>query len=99
MSALSQKVLDNELVVVEDLDMKEPKTKAFIEIMNNLELERRVLFVVANDEVVDNAYLSMRNIPKTSLITVEGLNVYDILNTNRIVFTEKAAIAAGEVFA
>ncbi|NMB18707.1 MAG: 50S ribosomal protein L4 [Erysipelothrix sp.] len=98
-SALSQKVLDNELVVVEDLDMKEPKTKAFIEIMNNLELERRVLFVVANDEVVDNAYLSMRNIPKTSLITVEGLNVYDILNTNRIVFTEKAAIAAGEVFA
>lgn len=98
-SALSQKVLDNELVVVEDLDMKEPKTKAFIEIMNNLELERRVLFVVANDEVVDNAYLSMRNIPKTSLITVEGLNVYDILNTNRIVFTEKAAVAAGEVFA
>lgn len=98
-SALSQKVLDNELVVVEDLDMKEPKTKAFIEIMNNLELERRVLFVVANDEVVDNAYLSMRNIPNTNLITVEGLNVYDILNTNRIVFTEKAAVAAGEVFA
>ena len=41
----------------------------------------------------------MRNIPGTHILNVEGLNVYDIVNSNRIVFTEKAAQAAGEVFA
>ncbi len=97
-SALSQKVLDNELVVLENLEFGEIKTASFKAVMGKLNLERKVLFVVSNDEDVYNAYLSMRNIAGTSLLTVEGLNVYDIMNSTRIVFTEKAAIEAGEVF-
>lgn len=98
-SALSQKVIDSELLVVEHLTLEDIKTKNFKALMSNLGLERRTLFVVANDEDVDNAYFSMRNIPNTLLLNVEGLNVYDIVNANRVVFTEKAAQAAGEVFA
>ncbi len=97
-SALSQKVLDNELVVLENLEFGEIKTASFKAVMDKLNLERKVLFVVSNDEDVYNAYLSMRNIAGTSLLTVEGLNVYDIMNSTRIVFTEKAAVEAGEVF-
>lgn len=98
-SALSQKVIDSELVVVDNLDFSEIKTQSFKKVMESLNLERKTLFVVTAEEDVNNAYLSMRNIPNTNLLTVEGLNVYDIVNTNRIVFTEKAAVHAGEVFA
>lgn len=98
-SALSQKVIDSELVVVENLTVDTIKTKDFVKIMENLNVSRRVLFVVADEEDVDNAYFSMRNIKNTLILSVEGLNVYDIVNSNRIVFTEKAAVVAGEVFA
>lgn len=98
-SALSQKVLDSEMVVIENLSFNEIKTKNFVSLMNALELSRKTLFVVSSDEDVDNAYFSMRNIPNTMILNVEGLNVYDIMNSNRIVFTEKAATAAGEVLA
>lgn len=98
-SALSQKVIDSELIVVDNLDFSEIKTQSFKKVMESLNLERKTLFVVTAEEDVNNAYLSMRNIPNTNLLTVEGLNVYDIVNSNRIVFTEKAAVHAGEVFA
>ena len=98
-SALSQKVLDNEMLVLENLNVNSPKTKDFKAVLNNLSLDRKVLFVVDKDEDVNNAYLSMRNIPGTQILSVEGLNVYDIVNSHRIVFTEKAAAVAGEVLA
>ena len=50
-------------------------------------------------EDFDNAFMSMRNIPEAAIVTVEGLNVYDIVNADKIVFTETAAEKAGEVFA
>lgn len=98
-SALSQKVLDNEMLVLENLSVDTVKTRDFKQVLANLELERKVLFVVSKEEDVNNATLAMRNIPGTHILNVEGLNVYDIVNSNRIVFTEKAAQAAGEVFA
>ena len=51
------------------------------------------------DEDFDNAYVSMRNIPNALVVTVSSLNVYDIVNADKVVFTEKAAEKAGEVFA
>ncbi len=98
-SALSQKVVDESLVVIENLSFENVKTKEFAKVMTALNLERRILFVVSNEEEVDNAYLSMRNLPNVLLLTVEYLNVYDIVNANHVVFTEKAALEAGEVFA
>ena len=97
-SALSQKVIDGEMLVLDSLDFAEVKTQSFKKVMETLNLERKVLFVYGEEDV-NNAYLSMRNIKGTNILTIEGLNVYDIVNSNRIVFTEKAAVAAGEVFA
>lgn len=98
-SALSTKVLDSGVTVLENLQFDVVKTKEFVKLMETLKLERKTLFVVAREEDADNAYLSMRNLGNTMLLNVEGLNVYDILNADHVVFTEKAAVEAGEVFA
>lgn len=98
-SALSQHVLDSTLKVVQNLEMANVKTKEFANVMNALGLERKTLFVVSNEDEVNNAYLSMRNLNNTMLFTVQDLNTYDIVNADVLVFTEKAAIEAGEVFA
>ncbi len=98
-STLSQHVLDNTITVLENLSFEAVKTKNFVALMDTHEFYKKTLFVVANDEDADFAYLSMRNLPNTMLLNVEGLNVRDIVNADRLVFTEKAAIQAGEVFA
>ena len=98
-SALSQKVIDNELTVLENLNFEAVKTKNFVNLMDAHKFSRKTLFIVSNDEDADFAYLSMRNLPNTMLLNVEGLNVRDIVNAKQIVFTEKAAEQAGEVFA
>ncbi|AZK44067.1 MULTISPECIES: 50S ribosomal protein L4 [Erysipelothrix] len=98
-SALSQKVMDSEMSVVENLTVANVKTKEFITVMDALKLNKKTLFVVSAEENVDNAYLSMRNLSNTMMLDVQGLNVYDIVNCDQIVFTEKAAIEAGEVLA
>ncbi|MDE8062361.1 50S ribosomal protein L4 [Erysipelothrix rhusiopathiae] len=98
-SALSQKVMDSEMSVVENLTVENVKTKEFIAVMDALKLNKKTLFVVSAEENIDNAYLSMRNLSNTMMLDVQGLNVYDIVNCDQIVFTEKAAIEAGEVLA
>lgn len=98
-SALSQKLVEANLVVLENLEVSTIKTKSFVTIMDSLKLVNKTLFVVAGDEDAENAYLSMRNIPNAMLVSIEGLNVYDILNADSLVLTEKAAINAGEAFA
>lgn len=98
-STLSQKMIDAEVRVLEDLNFDGVKTKKFVELLDNLSLNNKVLFVVSGEEDATNAYLSMRNLNNTMLLDVEGLNVYDIMNSDVIVFTEKAANEAGEVFA
>jgi 50S ribosomal protein L4, bacterial/organelle len=98
-SALSQKVLDNSALLLDSLTMTEAKTKAFISMMDALELEKKTLFVVSIEEDIENAFLSMRNLRNALLLTVESLNVYDILDADKLVMTEAAAKLAGEVWA
>ena len=98
-SALSQHVLDATLTVLENLTFETVKTKNFIALMETLKLQNKTLFIVANGEDADFAYLSMRNIPNAMILNVDGLNTYDILNADQIVFTEAAAVQAGEVLA
>lgn len=98
-SALSQKVLDSSFTVVESLKMENVKTKEFKKVMDSFKFEDKTLFVCDITEDFDNAYLSMRNLSNVMLLTVEELNVYDIVNADRIVITETAANRAGEVFA
>ena len=98
-SALSAKVADNKLTVLDSIKFDEIKTKKFVEVMNNFKFDRKTLFVVDITDEFDNAFLSMRNLPNAMMLTVETSNVYDIVNADQLVITKAAAEKAKEVFA
>lgn len=98
-SAISEKMLESKLAVVENLSFAEVKTKQMVDMMNKFNWNKKTLFVVDNSEDVDNALLSMRNIPNAMMLGVNELNVYDIVNADTIVFTSTAAKACEEVWA
>lgn len=89
-SVLSEKVLENNMIVVDQFNLEAPKTKAFNEIISAINACNKTLFVVAPEEDFINAFKSMRNIPTMMMLTADGINVYDIVNANKIVFTEAA---------
>ncbi len=96
-SVLSAKMVENHCTVVDTMKFDEIKTKSFVELMKAFNFEKKTLFVVDIAEEFDNAFLSMRNIPNAMMLTVEGLNVYDVANADQLVLTEAAAKKAGEV--
>jgi len=98
-SALSEKLAAANMVVVENVKFDAIKTKEFVKVMNAFAFETKTLFVVDVEEDFDNAFLSMRNIPNAMMLTVDALNTFDIVNADKIVFTEAAAVKAGEVWA
>jgi len=88
-SALSHKAADNAIVVLEDFNIEAPKTKSFIEILNNLKIfGRKVLLVLPESD--KNVSLSARNIQKTQVVNAYSVNTYSILNADSLVLTEKA---------
>lgn len=89
-SVLTEKVIGNDMKVVDALNLDAPKTKEFNKIITAINATRKTLFVVSNEENFENAYLSVRNIPSMMMLTADGINVYDIVNANTIVFTEAA---------
>lgn len=94
-SALSAKVNDGVLQVIDHLEMEAPKTKEFLTVLENLGAAKKVLLVLENrDEVVEK---SARNIPGVTVLTPAGLNVLDILSANHVIFTEGAIKIAEEV--
>ncbi len=98
-SALSEKVKESSLTVVENLSFDEIKTKKAVTLLGAFGFDRKTLLVADASEDYDNAFMSFRNIPNALVISVSDLNVYDIVNADKIVFTEKAAETAGEVLA
>lgn len=96
-SALSQKVIDNEMTVLDTIALNAPKTKDMVKVLENLEANRKTLIVM--DEVNENITLSARNIPGVKVIDSKGLNVYDILDCTKLVITEDAIKAVEEVLA
>lgn len=98
-SALSTKVAESNMTVLENIAFEEIKTKKFVELMNAFNFNKKTLFVVDIAEEFDNAFLSMRNLPNVMMLTVETLNVYDIVNADQLVITKAAAEKAQEVFA
>ena len=88
-SALSYKAQENAIVVVEDFTFEAPKTKAFVELMNNLKVsEKKVLLVTS--EINKNVYLSARNLQKTQVVVASDINTYGVLNAGVLVVTESA---------
>ena len=61
--------------------------------------DRKTLLVADASEDYDNAFTAFRNIPNALVIDVNGLNTYDVMNADRLIFTQKAAETAGEVLA
>lgn len=90
MSALAYKAKENAIVVMEDVQMDAPKTKAFSGIIKSLNIgKKKALFVIP--EYDNNLYLSLRNVEGVNGSILSDMNTYDILNANVLVMTETAA--------
>ncbi len=86
-SALSYKVKEDSLRVVENFTLEAPRTKDFMNIIANLKInDRKVLFVLP--EYMSNIYLSSRNLPNVKVINVNEINTYDVVNATSLVFME-----------
>jgi len=86
-SALSMKFAENQILVLESLEFKEPKTKEGINLLRKLNLES-ALFIDNNEN--KNLFLSLRNIPKVKAIDQNNITVYDVMNHQSLVFTKRA---------
>lgn len=97
-SALSAKVRDNELVLVDNYGFEKPSTKAAVAMLKALGIEgKRLTIIVREDDI--NAYLSFRNIPKTFIITPNEANTYDLVNNGALLMPADVATHFGEVLA
>lgn len=92
-SVLSQKVLDNKLVVVEALQFDTPKTKEFAQVLSNLNVDTKVLVVVESSN--DFALLAARNIPNVTIVDETDVTVLDVVNNDKLLIT-KAALSKVE---
>ena len=96
-SLLSAKVLDNELTVVDKLEVKEPKTKTMVNTLSNLKVEGKTLIILADKN--ENVYLSSRNIEGVKAIQLNMINVFDLLNCNKLVLPLDTVKKLEEVYA
>lgn len=97
-SALSAKLRDGELVLVDDYGFEKPSTKAAVAMLKALGIEgKRLTIIVREDDI--NAYLSFRNIPKTFIITPNEANTYDLVNNGALLMPADVATHFGEVLA
>ena len=95
-SALTYKAQENGIVVVEDFTMDAPKTKQFIEILNNLKVDgKKALFVLPGSN--KNVYLSARNLKRVHVMTAAALNTYNVLNADVMVVTEDSLKVVDEI--
>lgn len=96
-SALSYKALDNDIFVIENFELTAPKTKELMVIANNLKInDKKSIFVLPEEN--KNLYLSSRNLPGVSVVTVSELTTYQILNAKTIVILEGSIEKIEEVF-
>ena len=96
-SALTDKLQNNNLIVVDELKMDEKKTKRFAEVMVNLKATRKALVVLAEKD--ENVVLSARNLPEVKTAFTNTINVYDVMNARTLVLTKDAVTKIEEVYA
>ena len=95
-SALTSRVQENKLIVVDELKFDEIKTKKFAEVLKNLNLDKALVVLNENDEKV---VMSAKNIPTVKTTQINTINVYDVLKYNTVVLTKAAAESIEEVYA
>ncbi len=86
-SALTVKVQENQIVVVEDLTFEAPKTKDFVNVTKNLKLEGKKVLLISGEQN-DNVYLSARNVPGAKVMRASDINTYALLDNKAIILTE-----------
>ncbi|PFN77915.1 50S ribosomal protein L4 [Bacillus sp. AFS076308] len=96
-SALSSKVLEENILVLETLTFDAPKTKEFKSVLGGLSVEKKALIVTA--DLDENVALSARNIPGVTVVTAEGINVLDVVNHDKLIMTKAAVEKVEEVLA
>lgn len=94
-SALSSKVQEKALVVVDSFNMESTKTKDAIKMLEGLKLDNKILFVTSDD--AENLYLAVRNLPNVLVIYADEVNCYDLVNADVVVMDEAAISKIEEV--
>ena len=95
-SALTSRVQENKLIVLDELKLDEVKTKAMQNVLNNLNVSKAMVVLADNDA---NVVLSARNIPDVITAFPNTINVYDVLKYNTVILTKASAAAIEEVYA
>ncbi len=95
-SALTSRVQENKLIVLDELKFDEVKTKAMQNVLNNLNVSKAMVVLADNDA---NLVLSTRNIPDVVTALPNTINVYDVLKYNTVILTKASAAAIEEVYA
>jgi len=86
-SALSYKVLEKDLTILEDFKFDQPKSKSYIEILNSLSISgKKTLMIISEDD--KNIVLSGRNVPKAKISLASDINTYDVLNADKLILCE-----------
>ena len=95
-SALTSKVQDGKVMVLDELKLDEIKTKKFQEVLTNLNAKKALVVIKENDK---NIVLSARNIPDAQTIIADSINVYDIMKAGTVVLTKDSVAKIEEVYA
>ncbi|GGA44417.1 MULTISPECIES: 50S ribosomal protein L4 [Psychrobacillus] len=95
LSALSSKVREESIVVLEGLAFDAPKTKEFVKVLSNLSIDKKALFVTA--DLDENVALAARNIPGITVVSATGINVLDLVGHDKLVLTKSAVEKVEEV--
>ena len=90
-SAILAKLLSNNVVVVDGLSFEKPKTRDFVNILNNLKIERSCLVTISSEDV--NIYKSAKNVPKVEVMPVDELNAAEICRYRKMLFTKEALLS------
>lgn len=96
-SALSSKVQNENIIVLNELTFDKPKTKEMVNVLEGVNANDKTLIVTENKE--DNIVLSANNLQDVKVITVNEINVLDLLTYDTLIMTKEAAEKAGEVYA
>lgn len=94
-SALSTKVIDQDLIIVDALNFDAPKTKEFAQVLKNLNVETKVLVVVEDGN--DFTMLSARNLPGVTVVATDNISVLDVVSHNKMILTQTALTKVEEV--
>lgn len=95
-SALTSKVLDNSIIVLESLELDAPKTKTIVDMLKAFDAKKALIITAESNE---NVYKSGRNIQDVTVMPVNNINVYDLLKFEKLIITKDAVSRIEEVYA